>query len=587
MLSSPLLLAVILWLSKLCSSYHVVITSITASFGHWTPLLQISMELIRNNKHFVTFIIDEKYAYYLDIITKNDKFDESSYQIIYSQSETPLDIDKLQQSNVQVRDGLIKQAAISFLPKAVFLNCSYSDNHCQPSQNPELEAVINYNLKHKQNDISSLKFDKKVDLCLMDTFNIFDIALCNELFNIPTIITMIPALISKAEYYHFRSTYIYLNDPFQLDFYSNMINGTVMSYKQKWINFITNAVYIINQKLTSYFIIRPILQQLNGIMFDINIDKSFNIDKYKNGFVDFWDQSVIIGSLATPFTNVLYSRPRVKQFGFLIYDETKDDHGTDNELFTWIEQNDTPILLISMGSVHTLPINILQKIYQKLRIHCKINKYRVIWALRQNIYDNQSNDDLNHEMNNFKIMEYVPQLQLLKHSNIKLFMTHCGEGSVAESIYTKTLMILYPILATQFMVGQRVKEIGAGLLIEDRENLSDFLSIIDTLLLNKETMKMYQEQLNMVHDMIAYNGGVSDAVDFIEYCARFGIKHLLCSYGHDYECDETMKPWYQETIMDVVIISVLLVIFVTITMKKCVIDRLLQCKRGGRKSKTE
>ena len=116
---------------------------------------------------------------------------------------------------------------------------------------------------------------------------------------------MIPALISKAEYYHFRTTYIYLNDPFQLDFYSNMINGTVMSYKQKWINFITNAVYLINQKLTSYFIIRPILQQLNGIMLDINIDKSFNIDKYKNGFVDFWDQSVIISSLATPYTNVI------------------------------------------------------------------------------------------------------------------------------------------------------------------------------------------------------------------------------------------------------------------------------------------
>ena len=142
MLSSSLLLTIITLLSNLCSSYHVVIASITASFGHWTPLLQISMELLsRDNKHFVTFIIDEKYAYYLDVITKNDKFDENSYQIIYSQSETPLHIDKLQQSNVQVRDGLIKQAAISFLPKAVFLNCSHSDNHYQFSQNlAELEA---------------------------------------------------------------------------------------------------------------------------------------------------------------------------------------------------------------------------------------------------------------------------------------------------------------------------------------------------------------------------------------------------------------------------------------------------------------
>merc|ERR1712228_349249 len=96
------------------------------------------------------------------------------------------------------------------------------------------------------------------------------------------------------------------------------------------------------------------------------------------------------------------------------------------------EESEWPILLISMGSVHSLPPKIIRKMYEILNVHSLQNRYRVLWALRQPVFENASNEDLQSE--HFRILPYLPQLELLQHSAIRLFLTHCGEGGIAESI---------------------------------------------------------------------------------------------------------------------------------------------------------
>merc|ERR1712130_476216 len=119
-------------------------------------------------------------------------------------------------------------------------------------------------------------------------------------------------------------------------------------------------------------------------------------------------------------------------------------------------------------------------------------------------------------------MSKVPQFEVLQHFKVRLFLTHCGEGSVMESIYSKTLMALYPIAATQHFNGKRAEELGIGLLVKDREKMTDLTSIINTLLLDKMSSWRYQEKLNKIHKMLSFHGGVSEAVDFMEYSAKFG-----------------------------------------------------------------
>eukprot|EP01084_Bolivina_argentea_P012598 23583_1 len=148
-----MLIIVFLWIisHKLCICDHILVTAITASYGHWNTLLHISKELLsRNTNHFITFLIDEHYDYYLNTITDNERYNKDSYQIIYTPNEQQIDFQKFQENNVQIHDGLIKQATISFISKAIFLNNSQLNpiniNELNISY---LDSLINYNLQHK------------------------------------------------------------------------------------------------------------------------------------------------------------------------------------------------------------------------------------------------------------------------------------------------------------------------------------------------------------------------------------------------------------------------------------------------------
>ena len=202
------------------------------------------------------------------------------------------------------------------------------------------------------------------------------------------------------------------------------------------------------------------------------------------------------------------------------------------------------------------------------------------------MYANVSNDDLQKE--HFKIMRYLPQLQVLQHSKIKLFLTHCGEGGIAESIYSETLMILYPIAATQHMNARRADELGVGHMIQDREKLTDLTAIIDALLLNESSSKYYQRQIVKIRKMIAFNGGTSEAADFLEYAAEFGTDHFFCNSGHNYSCNQVQIPWFQQTMLDVYLILVFGFLFVVVSVKKCICDRLFNnCAKKSKKYKKE
>eukprot|EP01084_Bolivina_argentea_P265831 450734_1 len=388
--------------------YHILVSSTSQSYGHWNTLLHISKQLLSRN-HLITYVIEQNHYYYLNTITNNNRFNSSIYQIIYTPNEpiyTP-NLTKLHKStkknwiNLETilffYDYIIQPSLVSFETIKTFLDLMINEN----------DAVNTAN--NNMIDMKTIKFIRKIDVCLLNSFHIFAIYLC-DIFNIPIIVRRFPAGLQTQELYSIWNSYIYFNDIFAFNGYpNNVINGTIMSYSERWRNVIKKMGYIVIQKIVSHFKIKPILNELNS-----KYKISVNINNYNDGLHSFYNKAVFISSFGPPFSTIFYSRPRIKQYGFLIFQTSKISE-SDNLLLTkWINYDNTkPILYICMGSIHLLERNALQNIYQHLLQHNKQNKYRILWALRQNIYDNVTNDKL--QQLDFKIMEWVPQLKVLQH----------------------------------------------------------------------------------------------------------------------------------------------------------------------------
>jgi MGT family glycosyltransferase len=61
---------------------------------------------------------------------------------------------------------------------------------------------------------------------------------------------------------------------------------------------------------------------------------------------------------------------------------------------------------------------------------------------------------------NFIVQGFVPQLELLQRTS--LFVTHGGMNSVSEALYFGVPLVVIPQTADQYLVGQRIEQLGAG-----------------------------------------------------------------------------------------------------------------------------
>eukprot|EP01083_Nonionella_stella_P175653 612316_1 len=546
---SSYLVLLSLVLCTACSAYHILVASTSPTYSHWSQILHVSKGLL-SRKRFITFVIDESKDEYLNTI-RDEPFPPSSHQILYTQKEPSFDIEQFTKSNIiqhvlTMNDLPYTQSMASFEPIAVFLN------HTQSNYPPNNRELMNRNLKQKRNHIGSLILHKKVDVCLLDATHFFAISLCHS-FGIPTIIRISPAAVSWLEYSTISATHLYYLNQFLPDKDVNVINGSVITYAQKWKRFTQNLMFTILQRFMAYYKAIPLLSEFNKQLMVLNIDASFDVNQYKNGWFSFWEKAAVISSLGPPFSGVMYHRPRIKQFGFILYPSAEVQ---ESELWTWMDSDDTRILVISMGSAMVITENEMHRIYTQLLEHSQRNNYRVLWALRQHIYSNVTNESLQRK--HFKITRWIPQFEVLQHEKVKLFLSHAGSGGVIEALYSKKLMILYPHGADQYMMAQRLVELECGLIIKDRDNLTQY---IERLLLNTTTAEYYQSKVNHMHRMISQNGGIKEAVDFVEYAAEYGIKHLMCAYGTNYDCTKTVIPWYQQCMWDIYLV-ILVSIFV-------------------------
>ncbi|WP_044243974.1 macrolide family glycosyltransferase [Chondromyces apiculatus] len=127
-----------------------------------------------------------------------------------------------------------------------------------------------------------------------------------------------------------------------------------------------------------------------------------------------------------------------------------------DETFDFQKEGDTPVVYISMGTILNRDVNLYRTCFQALG---DMN-VQVILSAGKGV------ELLKYEPvpQNFKVYPSVPQLEVLKM--VDLFVSQGGMNSVNESMYFEVPMVVVPVTGEQTLNARRVREAGAGILLQ-------------------------------------------------------------------------------------------------------------------------
>ena len=119
-------------------------------------------------------------------------------------------------------------------------------------------------------------------------------------------------------------------------------------------------------------------------------------------------------------------------------------------------------------------------------------------------------DDFGTLPENIEVHAHVDQIAVLKKADV--FITHCGMNSVNESLYFEVPLVMIPQTTEQKGVANRVKELGAGKILEKIKNSEDIKNIILEVLNDKSI----GDNAKKISDSFKTCGNVTETVKFIE-----------------------------------------------------------------------
>ncbi|CAD6189314.1 unnamed protein product [Caenorhabditis auriculariae] len=150
------------------------------------------------------------------------------------------------------------------------------------------------------------------------------------------------------------------------------------------------------------------------------------------------------------------------------------------ELDEILNKSEKGSIYISFGTVgpfHLMPDNVRMAIYNTI---VKLREYQF---LLKTAPGDKTTKLLFKNVRNVELLEWAPQIAVLKHKNVKLFVSHGGMNSVLEGMTFGTPMMVIPIFTDQFRNAKTVERRGSGKMVlrQDVTNTS-FFDVINTIL---------------------------------------------------------------------------------------------------------
>ena len=237
------------------------------------------------------------------------------------------------------------------------------------------------------------------------------------------------------------------------------------------------------------------------------------------------------------------------------------------ELQSYMDQSSNGVILVSFGTmVAELPPEVIHKMIMAFKT--------IDWNV---IFRYPRPADLGNVPPNVRVMSWVPQNDILSHSNLKLFVTHCGLNSLIETFYHGVPVIGFPRIVDQFGNAAIAKSKGIGEVLAIKDFTSEELQkSIKAVIGDKKYSTAAQKLSTIYKDILAH--APSDPVYWIEHVIKYGDRHL--------RSHATKMPMYQYLMIDVIAflaLSGFVLLAILYTIGRFVII-MICCRKGKAKS---
>ncbi|XP_006031744.1 2-hydroxyacylsphingosine 1-beta-galactosyltransferase isoform X2 [Alligator sinensis] len=195
---------------------------------------------------------------------------------------------------------------------------------------------------------------------------------------------------------------------------------------------------------------------------------------------------------------------------------TKPASPLPEDLQSWVNgANENGFVLVSFGAgVKYLSEDIANKLAQAL---ARLPQ-RVIWRFSGNKPKNLGN--------NTKLIEWLPQNDLLGHANIKAFLSHGGLNSIFETMYHGVPVVGIPLFGDHYDTMTRVQAKGMGILLNWKTITEGELYEALVKVINDPSYKQQAQKLSEIHrDQPGHP--VNRTVYWINYILRHNGAHHL------------------------------------------------------------
>ncbi len=169
-----------------------------------------------------------------------------------------------------------------------------------------------------------------------------------------------------------------------------------------------------------------------------------------------------------------------------------------------LKNDNQKIVYISLGTIFNNSIDFYENCFKAF----SNMDVKVVMSVGKNT-DITSLSDI---PSNFIVRNYVPQLEILKHSDI--FITHGGMNSTNEGLYYDIPLILIPQSVDQPFVANRVAELGAGIVLDKNEITPEILNHSVTKVLSNSDFKINSKKIGeSLRDAGGYKNGVHEILN--------------------------------------------------------------------------
>ncbi|XP_072049034.1 UDP-glucuronosyltransferase 2A1-like [Amphiura filiformis] len=225
----------------------------------------------------------------------------------------------------------------------------------------------------------------------------------------------------------------------------------------------------------------------------------------------------------------------------------------DQELEAFVQGSEEGIIIFSLGGYVSIVKQDMADMFA--RAFARLPQ-RVIWK--------QRGKNPRVTPPNVKMMEWIPQNDLLGHPKTRLIVYQCGVNGAYEAIYHGVPVICLPVFYDQADVAQRLASKGAGLRLDINTVTSEMLVKSIQRVLNDDSFRSNMQTLSTIFKDKP-NHPADEVALWTEYVVRHGGAGHLRSAAHDLNL-------FQYLLIDVILFltfCILIVIVVMVTCCKC------------------